>query len=88
MLNIHCCLQSRRITLIFAFYSLTRLGNEAVLIFFVMSGFLVGGKRDRGCNKVSFDIKGYAIDRTVRIMLPLISALLLFIRLLLFKVLY
>ncbi len=65
--------------LIFAFYSLTRLGNEAVLIFFVMSGFLVGGKAIERLQQGAFDIKGYAIDRTVRIMLPLISALLLFI---------
>ena len=65
--------------LTFAFYSLTRLGNEAVLIFFVMSGFLVGGKAIERLQQGVFDIKGYAIDRTVRIMLPLISALLLFI---------
>lgn len=65
--------------LIFAFYSLTRLGTEAVLIFFVMSGFLVGGKAIERLQKGVFDIKGYAIDRTVRIMLPLVSALLLFI---------
>ena len=65
--------------LIFAFYTLTRLGNEAVLIFFVMSGFLVGGKAIERLQQGAFDIKGYAIDRTVRIMLPLISALLLFI---------
>lgn len=65
--------------LIFTLYSLTRLGNEAVLIFFVMSGFLVGGKAIERLQQGVFDIKGYAIDRTVRIMLPLISALLLFI---------
>lgn len=65
--------------LTFAFYSLIRLGNEAVLIFFVMSGFLVGGKAIERLQQGVFDIKGYAIDRTVRIVLPLISALLLFI---------
>ena len=44
-----------------------------------MSGFLVGGKAIERLQQGVFDIKGYAIDRTVRIMLPLISALLLFI---------
>lgn len=29
--------------LAYAFYSLGRLGHEAVIVFFVLSGFLVGG---------------------------------------------
>lgn len=61
----------------FCFYSITRLGHEAVLIFFVMSGFLVGGKTLFKIKNRIFDIRSYCIDRSVRIMLPLISSLLL-----------
>lgn len=63
----------------FGFYALTRLGQEAVLIFFVLSGFLVGGRSiEKLCNG-TFQGRNYAIDRFVRIMLPLASALLLYI---------
>lgn len=58
-------------------YILYRNGHEAVLIFFVMSGFLVGGKSFQKILSGSFDIKQYSIDRFVRISLPLISALIL-----------
>lgn len=63
--------------LIAVFYSFTRLGQEAVLIFFVMSGYLVGGQALLRLKNDTFLIGDYAIDRTVRIMLPLISALIL-----------
>lgn len=64
---------------IFFLFASTRLGHEAVLIFFVLSGFLVGGKSiERILNK-SFRPLDYSIDRTVRIMLPLVSSLLLFL---------
>ncbi len=64
---------------IFAFFASTRLGHEAVLIFFILSGFLVGGKSiERILNK-TFKPLDYSIDRTVRIMLPLLSSLILFI---------
>ncbi|MDO4319337.1 MAG: acyltransferase [Bacteroidales bacterium] len=62
---------------IFGFYFLTRLGNEAVMIFFVLSGFLVGGKLIERCQNRTFNLTQYTVDRSVRIMLPLISALLL-----------
>lgn len=58
----------------FVFYSLTRLGHEAVLVFFVLSGFLVGGKAIERIHDNTFNFHGYAIDRAVRIMLPLVSA--------------
>lgn len=35
----------------FIFYSITRLGAEAVLIFFVLSGFLVGGGNNKESSK-------------------------------------
>ena len=58
------------------FYLLTRLGNEAVVIFFVISGFLVGG---RGIERIlvsDFKVKDYAVDRTVRIGIPLCTSIL------------
>ncbi|NDW10154.1 acyltransferase [Dysgonomonas sp. 520] len=61
----------------FIFYFITRLGHVAVLIFFVLSGFLVGGKGIQRIKEGTFDLKSYTIDRAVRIMLPLISALVL-----------
>lgn len=61
------------------FFSITRLPHVAVLIFFVLSGFLVGGKAIERLENHSFKFNDYALDRFVRIMLPLVSALLLII---------
>lgn len=61
----------------FAFYAVTRLGHEAVLIFFVLSGFLVGGKALERIHNHTFNPRSYAIDRAVRIILPLVSSLML-----------
>lgn len=58
------------------FYLLTRLGNEAVVIFFIISGFLVGG---RGIERIlvsDFKVKDYIVDRTVRIGIPLCTSIL------------
>jgi peptidoglycan/LPS O-acetylase OafA/YrhL len=49
-----------------------RLGDEAVLAFFVLSGSLVGGQIIRKVQHSTFDIRTYAIDRATRILLPLI----------------
>lgn len=60
----------------FAYFFICRLGHEAVLAFFVISGFLVGG---RGLERIfdkNFDNKQYVIDRTVRIGIPLAASLL------------
>jgi len=60
-----------------ALYLLTRLRREAVLLFFVLSGFLVGGRiLDRVMNG-SFRLGDYALDRMTRIYIPLVPALLL-----------
>ena len=71
--------ESQQNPIVFIFYSITRLGYEAVLVFFVLSGLLVGGKAIKRIADGSFQIKSFVIDRFVRIMLPLVSALLLFI---------
>lgn len=63
----------------FLFYSLTRMGHEAVLIFFVLSGYLVGGTAIKRIHERTFDVKNYAINRVARIFLPLISAIILYI---------
>jgi peptidoglycan/LPS O-acetylase OafA/YrhL len=55
---------------------LTRLGEESVLVFFVISGFLVGGRSIDRMTSGQLRLKEYAIDRFVRIMLPLAPALL------------
>lgn len=60
-----------------AWFMLTRLGNEAVLMFFVLSGFLVGGIAIQRINNDTFKLKDYIIDRFSRIYVPLVPALLL-----------
>lgn len=59
----------------FVFYLVTRFAHYWVLLFFVLSGFLVGGKAIDNISKKTFDVRNYFIDRFVRIMLPLITAL-------------
>ena len=59
------------------FYGMTRIANEAVVVFFVLSGFLVGGRAMERIMSRSFQPAEYAIDRVVRIMLPLVPALVL-----------
>lgn len=59
----------------FIFYTLGRLGHEAVVVFFVLSGFLVGGRGLERVGNKSFDVKSYAIDRFSRIYPPLLTAM-------------
>src|ERR1700733_2312871 len=59
------------------FFGLTRTGHEAVLVFFVLSGYLVGGQVIKQVRQRRFLIKSYALERTTRIFLPLIPACLL-----------
>lgn len=49
--------------------------NTQVYSFFIMSGFLVGGKSIEKILNGTFDLKKYAIDRGVRIYLPFLPAL-------------
>ena len=55
----------------FLFYTFGRLGHEAVVVFFVLSGFLVGGRGFERITTGVFDVRSYAIDRFARIAPPL-----------------
>lgn len=54
-----------------------RLGHEAVMVFFALSGFFVGGACLRSIRERSFDGRHYAIDRFSRIYPPYLAAILL-----------
>lgn len=62
-----------------AVYFFTRMGKESVLLFFVLSGFLVGGKSIEKILSNNVNLKSYSIDRLVRIMLPLFASVMLVI---------
>ena len=70
-------LDSQKSPLMALFYVVTRLGSEAVIVFFVLSGFLVGGKSIERITARSFKPLNYTVDRFSRIAIPLIPALLL-----------
>ena len=61
--------------LIAACYAITRLGTEAVIVFFVLSGFLVGGRTTQRMIHRTFILSDYIIDRFARIYIPFIPAL-------------
>lgn len=61
------------------FYFIGKLGNEPVVVFFVLSGFLVGGKAMQRILNNEIDVKSFFLDRFTRIMLPLLAALVLMI---------
>lgn len=58
-------------------FGLTRLGDVAVIAFFVLSGFLVGGKGAERIGTGTFRSLDYSIDRISRLMVPLVPTLLL-----------
>lgn len=60
------------------FYFIARLGHESVVIFFVLSGFLVGGIGLERLSSNNFRYRSYVIDRFSRIMTPLFGAVALF----------
>ncbi len=60
-----------------AWYFLTGYYVEAVLIFFVLSGFLVGGMGLARLKQGTFDPPGYAVDRFSRLYTAFLPALLL-----------
>jgi peptidoglycan/LPS O-acetylase OafA/YrhL len=57
------------------FYFITSLEGEAVVIFFVLSGFLIGGSLADSMQRGSFDLVRYLIARFVRIYIVYIPAL-------------
>jgi peptidoglycan/LPS O-acetylase OafA/YrhL len=59
------------------FFGPMYFGREAVFLFFLLSGFLVGGQIIRNLERGCFDLQRYAIDRCVRIFLPLFPACIL-----------
>ncbi len=59
------------------FYSLTSLGHVAVIIFFVLSGFLVGGSVVNGIRRGNFSFTSYLVNRISRLYVVLIPAFLI-----------
>jgi len=57
------------------FFVVTRPNLEPVVIFFVLSGFLVGGKILERLIQASFSPSSFALDRFSRIYVPLVPAL-------------
>lgn len=68
-------IESKNIINFFLFF-VTRLGHECVLIFFVLSGFLVGGQSLGEYFNKNFSIKKYFINRFSRMWAVLIPTLL------------
>lgn len=60
-----------------AWYFVTGWHSEAVIVFFVLSGFLVGGLGSAKVALGRFDARAYAIDRISRIYMAFLPALLL-----------
>ena len=60
-----------------ALFAATRLGQPAVVLFFVISGYLVGGRLLEKLRAGEFDLSIYMIDRATRVLVPLLPAVLL-----------
>lgn len=58
-------------------FAFTRMGHEAVIIFFVLSGYLVGGQLYSNFLLKKLDLKKYILDRITRMWIVVIPALLL-----------
>jgi len=59
------------------FYLLTGFSHQSVIVFFVLSGFLISRTVYNSANAGKFNVKNYLIDRFVRLWVVLIPALLL-----------
>ena len=57
------------------FFLLIRPGRQAVVIFFVLSGYLVGGRLIERVRTGNFSMRSYLLDRTTRILVPFFPAL-------------
>ncbi len=56
-------------------YFITNLGHEAVVVFFVLSGFLIGGNLTDSMRRGSFDLVRYLIARFTRVYIVYLPAL-------------
>lgn len=56
-------------------YAVTALGHEAVVVFFILSGYWVGGSAMRKIRRSDFEWRSYLIDRVARLWIVLIPAL-------------
>jgi len=68
---------NQKTMMIAGLFAVSRIGSEAVIMFFVLSGFLVGGLAFVRIKDRSFKIIDYSVDRFSRIMMPLFPALIL-----------
>jgi peptidoglycan/LPS O-acetylase OafA/YrhL len=60
-----------------AAFAITRFGNEAVIVFFVLSGYFVAGRGAERLCRNRFDLADYAVDRLTRIYVPYLPVLFL-----------
>jgi peptidoglycan/LPS O-acetylase OafA/YrhL len=60
-----------------AFYLLTGFSHQSVIVFFVLSGFLISRTVYNSTNAGKFTVKNYLIDRFVRLWIVLLPALVL-----------
>jgi len=60
-----------------SFYFATSLGHQAVMVFFVLSGYFVGGSILSALSKDRFTWRGYATARLTRLWMVLVPALVL-----------
>jgi peptidoglycan/LPS O-acetylase OafA/YrhL len=58
-----------------ALYAVMSLGHQAVIVFFVLSGYWVGGSVIRGLRRGTFSVSAYSSARLVRLWLVLLPAL-------------
>ncbi len=58
-------------------YAVTGMGHEAVMVFFVLSGFLVGGSVSSRVARGAWKWRTYVVRRVVRLLVVLIPALVL-----------
>ena len=59
------------------FYWMTGFGRMAVIVFFVLSGYLVGGRAFAAVEAGGFNLPSYALNRFSRLYPPLLAALIL-----------
>lgn len=60
-----------------AFFALTSFGHDAVMVFFVLSGFFISASVFRDCQRRRWSWRDYALNRGVRLYLVLLPGMLL-----------